>query len=158
MNCEPAGAWWFEYRQVFATLGGIVIGFALATAREWWTKRRECIARWGALAAEVDLCRKFAQGYIGGGVNAPSYRLPVMAFEEALPKLLAAGKVNAQQYEGLMHFFLQVETINRGLDQIHDSIGDSTRIAMETNRLVLKCTALIGPKYDDARAAIGRIP
>ena len=135
-------SWWFEYRQVVATLAGVVLGFCLLWVKEWWTNRRAYRAHWAALATEAEICREHADVYLQDRVAAPSYRLPTRAFENSLPPLLSAGKVNPEELRVLTEFSLHVETFNRGLDQVNEARGDVEKLGAEFNRNILKAQRL----------------
>lgn len=134
--------WWYEYRQAIATLAGVVIGFCLPLAKEWWTNRRRRKAHWAALETEAEICREHADIYLADQVAAPSYRLPTRAFENSLPPLLAAGQLGVEEFRVLTEFFLQVETFNRGLDQVNEARGDVEKLNAEYGRNRLKAARL----------------
>lgn len=134
--------WWHEYRQVVAALAGVVVGFCLLSAKEWWINRRQRKAHWAALETEAEICREHADIYLADKVAAPSYRLPTRAFENSLPPLLAAGQLGAEELRILTEFFLQVETFNRGLDQVNEARGDVDKLNAEYGRNLLKAARL----------------
>lgn len=151
--------WWFEYRQVFATLGGVLIGFLLATGKEWLTKKRQRRAHWSALSAEVEICREHADVYIKDRIAAPSYRLPTMAFAGSLPALLADGQVSGPELRALMEFYMHVQTFNRGLGQINEARGDIEKLNAEFQRNMLKAPRLTAGNdtyYSRAREVLSR--
>lgn len=162
----PSSDVWWASREVIAALLGVFLGFLLSLVTEWWRGRLRRRAHWAALNAEMDYCRQLAETYLRDNVPAPLYRLPTAAYINALPGLLASGALDAVDTSNLIAFFNEVQTLNRGLDQIEDarSIQDTTererRISEEYGRNRLKAEHLIplnarSPSYyDRARAVI----
>ena len=81
--------------------------------------------------AEFKICAWIADQYLKGPVvRAPSYRWPSIAYEHAMPELLAGAGLNAQQAQDLIHYFMNVDAVNRGLDYAQDASmrGDTTAL------------------------------
>ena len=134
---------------------GVLLGFGLSQAKDWWTRRRKHAAYWRAIDAEVQFARGRAESVLNDRVGAPLYRLPRTAFNSCYPELLADGAISAAQGTALMAFFNEVDSLNRGLD-LAAQASDATRLQEEYGRNRLKAERLIagGPLYEAAAAAI----
>jgi hypothetical protein len=126
----------------------VILGFVLGVLPTYWERRRRQKAHKAALDAEQKICRQLAQTYLDANIAAPLYRLPEAAFSTAFPALLADGVVSQVEIEELEWFWLRVQDINRGLDQVNAAIGDKERVDAERSRLVLKCRHLLDEKPD----------
>jgi hypothetical protein len=124
---------------------GTIVGFFLASGHEWWLRKRKIRAHWGAIRAEMTLCKEKADTFINTPVQAPLYRFPVMAVQTAFPILLVEGSLNEQEALAVGRYSSQVEDINRGLDYAasHAMDGDTVGLSSQYNRLVLKTRGLI---------------
>ena len=118
-------------------------GFAL---RGWAESRREdrlIRSHIDALGMEVYLCGQLAATYLHDGIEAPLYRLPNNAYRIALPSLFRMGLLIGDQTDTLQRFYLQVEQVNRGLDNVDDFLrgktpekdGQAITLEVEKNRL-----------------------
>ena len=151
-------------REAIAALLGVAVGFLLNILTEWWKGRARRRAHWAALRAEMDYCRGLAETYLRDKVSAPLYRLPTVAYANSLPSLLAEAALNETDTRNLLSFFNEVETLNRGLDQIEGArlITDPTErdktLADEYNRNRLKAERLVPAQahsyYDNAKAVV----
>jgi hypothetical protein len=54
---------------------------------------------------------------------APLYRLPTRCFEVSFAELLRDAKLSASASEAMIRYYSEVDTLNRGLDQIADLTG-----------------------------------
>lgn len=161
MSAPAPGPEWFS-TQLIAAVVGVALGFLLSEAKDWALRRRRRRAHWAALRAELDLCKEAAEMYLGDKVAAPTYRLPVVAYENALPSLLSEGVVSKEQAVALTKFFMQVETLNRGLDQsqlahqAHDAalLADRRAVGILKAKTLVPGTAASPTLYDQARAAV----
>ena len=102
--------------QIALLIIGAFIGAAVSQFFYWWRKRTRTKNNFGAISAEVDLAKEFADQLSTDLVMAPSYRLPTLAYESTFPSILAAGGVSTDEARTLMKFYSLVESINRGLD------------------------------------------
>jgi hypothetical protein len=109
----------------------VVLGFLLGLIPGWWGRRSRLKVHWGALRAEIGLCREKAETYLTDNVMAPLYRFPLKAYETSLPVLLADAAVDEQAVRKLLQFYGQVEDLNRGLD-------NAAQLAMDNNTGPLK--------------------
>lgn len=135
--------WWFP---ALTALIGTVVGFLLLQSKDWWTRRQRHKAHWGALRAELEFCRRFAETYEDHKVAAPLYRLPTIFYRNSLPALLGDGAVVEADAEPIIAFFCEVETVNRGLDLADAARGDDPKLAAEVTRNLLKTPRLRPPK------------
>jgi hypothetical protein len=153
--------------EVIAALAGAVVGAVLGSGitllTEWWKGRTRRQAHWAALGAEMDYCRDRAETYLGDKPAAPLYRLPTVASAHSLPALLeAAALLDETDTRKLLSFFNEVETFNRGLDQVDrarlitDSAEQERNIQAEYTRNRLKAESLAREYYDDAKAVVGK--
>ena len=141
---------------------GVLLGVLLTTLTGWATRRGQQKAHRAAIAAEIEICRRFADRYLKENpfIIAPSYRLPGLTYTNSFPYLLADGALDRGQVDGLILFFNQVETLNRGLDQAHAarSIVDfnerNKAINTEGFRNRTKAKELIDNLYKPARDAV----
>jgi hypothetical protein len=123
---------------------GVLLGFAVAELKAWWWRKHSRSAYWRALSAEAELCKEMAATLLRDNVAAPLYRLPTVAYTHSFPVLLADGAATEREVAAVTRFFNQVETLNRGLDQANDTMGDEERLKMEFARNRLKAEELVG--------------
>jgi hypothetical protein len=153
--------------EVVAALAGAVVGAVLGSGItlliEWWKGRTRRKAHWAALAAEMDYCRDRAETYLHDKPAAPLYRLPTVAYAHSLPALLEeAALLDETDTRKLLSFFNEVETFNRGLDQVDrarlitDPAEQERNIQAEYTRNRLKAESLAREYYDDAKAVVGK--
>jgi hypothetical protein len=143
--------WW-------SGLVGVVVGWLLSEVvrrRDRSTRRG---AQWGALRAEMHLCRGLADTYRRDPYKAPSYRLPTTAYRAAFAALLGDGAVAEDEARVLTEFFSEVETINRGLDytQAARERNDEKALDEEVNRNHIKAGNLIDKHYQRAIEVVNR--
>ena len=133
--------WWLP----LVGLVGVVLGFILAQAKDWWSRRRRRKSYWGALRAELEFCRGQAEILMKDQVAAPLYRLPVAAYAHSFPALLGDGAVSEDEARTIMRFFTEVETLNRGLDlatAARDRNDNNATLHAEANRNHVKARRL----------------
>jgi hypothetical protein len=146
-------------------LAGVVVGAALASARERRQGRKRRLSYWSAISAEVEECKGLAEAYVRDSVSAPLYRLPTLAYNNGFPALLGDGAVSEEETRAILRFYSQVTQINRGLEYAHaatDSGVPPAVLARQADRLLLKARNLFdpacrdpgGPYYERVRAAI----
>jgi len=118
--------------------GLVILGFALGLIPAYFARRRRCRAHWAALSAEVEICERLARTYIKDGVASPLYRLPVAAFGDSFPALLADGAVGPDDFNDLAWFSGWAQDINRGLDNADRAMhsGNQQQFESEVNRVV----------------------
>lgn len=119
--------------KITATLLGVAIGFFLNIINDWRKNRANCHAHFSALRAEIDYCNYLAKTYLDDNIKAPLYRLPTVAYANALPAIIAAAALTESDTRSLLTFFNEVETLNRGLNQI-----ESCRSISDPNEKVTK--------------------
>jgi hypothetical protein len=140
---------------------GVVVSFSLPFFTEWWKGRARRLAHWAALGAEIDYCRDRAEIYLRENVASPLYRLPTVAYAHSLPALLeAAALLEETDTRDLLSFFSEVETFNRGLDQVDrarlitDPAEQERSIQAEYKRNKIKAEDLVGKYYAAAKAIV----
>ena len=128
----------------------VVLGFLLGLVPGWWARRARLKVHWGALRAEIGLCRERAETYLNDGVMAPLYRFPLKAYETSLPVLLADAAVDEQAVRKLLRFYGQVEDLNRGLDNAAELAMDNNTgpLKSEYKRNCSKAEQLFQPSVD----------
>ena len=125
---------------IAGTLIGALIGFFSTQIAEWLKRRRHHKAYWGAIRAEMEICEEHGKAYLQDSVEAPSYRLPKIAFEKGFPVLLEDGGVSPEAAKAVLRYYAQVDQMNRVLEQAHkayEADNDDMR-QREKKRLLLK--------------------
>ncbi len=136
-------------REVQAVLFGVALAFFLSLFTEWQRSRARRRCHWAALSAEMEYCRSLADTYLRTNIAAPLYRLPTVAYANSLPALLSEAALSESDTRNLLTFFNEVETLNRGLDQIEgarlitDPTARETKLAEEYGRNKLKAERLV---------------
>jgi hypothetical protein len=89
--------------------------------------------------------------------------LPTVAYAHSLPALLeGAALLDETDTRKLLSFFKEVETFNRGLDQVDrarlitDPAEQERNIQAEYTRNRLKAESLAREYYDEAKAVVGK--
>jgi hypothetical protein len=75
----------------------LVIGFILGQVPGWFDRKRKLKTHWHAIRAEMILVKEKAEILLNDGIQAPLYRLPVVAYETSFPILLAEGAVTEEE-------------------------------------------------------------
>jgi hypothetical protein len=119
MTVEP----WYQTKEFIAAVSGPALAFALIVLYDYLRSRRRRRAHFAALRAELDYCHELAQTYQRDNVASPLYRLPTVAYANALPALLADAALGEEELKRLLTFFNEVETLNRGLDQADSALS-----------------------------------
>src|SRR5688572_12291362 len=102
---------------MLSTLAGVVVGFLLSEVVRWRQERQERFSRLVALRVEAGACRTRMETYKAGGKAAPLYRLPTIAAENALPRLIGDGRLSSESLRVLMDYYDRVQEMNRGLER-----------------------------------------
>lgn len=156
-------AFW-QSGELWTALIGVVAGFGLAAGKETWDRHRRLQAHWAALTAEVKFCNKIATIYSDAGIMAPSYRLPTIAYANSLPALLSDGDLSEGDALATAEFFVEVESLNRGLDmaQTARENHDNVMLNQEYSRNLGKAANLLVGKsgkktyYDTMKDVLDR--
>ncbi len=106
--------WWAP---LLAAVAGVLFGWGISEWRDRKVRERKRNGCFESLAAEIQICSAMSSGYLKGNVMAPAYRMPLMAYENALPPLLAEGVLTYAQMEALTLFYVNVQAFNFALDQ-----------------------------------------
>lgn len=142
---------------------GALLGYGFTILREHQERRRRCRANAAGLTAEIKMCGEHAAGFLHDNVMAPSYRLPIIFFKRALPSLIVDGALPPDGVAAILHFYNQVETLNRGLDFAHEAriANDEERLKQEDSRNRQHKAPMIavpnGQFYISASAAVALI-
>jgi len=150
-----------------SALIGVIVGFGLVKGSDWLGRSRRQKVHKAAIAAEIEICREFAEIFLGEDphVQSPSYRLSCITYSSSLPHLLADRALDRNETHALIRFFNQVETLNRGFDQANVALGIADnrerrrRLDQEDDRNKMKAKDLVENLYQPGRdvvAPIGR--
>lgn len=139
----------------------LVIGFALGHVPGWLDRKRKLKTHWHAIRAEMILVKEKVEILLNDGIQAPLYRLPVVAYETSFPILLAEGVVTEEEVKIVGRCFAQVQDINRGLEnatELYKSGND--KLNNEYERNCLKARTLLGKDgkeslFDAAKTIVG---
>lgn len=123
----------------------VSVGFAFALGY-WVSARRDARtvrSHIDALGMELRYCGELAATYLTENIDAPLYRQPRQVYAVALPLLLREGLMTSDQVHALQKFYLQVEQVNLGLDNVDDfhrgrtpqNEGQGITLAVELRRL-----------------------
>lgn len=125
-------------------LAGAVLSQAWTWYRETRAQQRARAGHWAFLRTEIQFCGAVAHGYAQGGILVPAYRMPLQAYRESLPKLLAEGLVGEDDAQLLLRYFVNAGSFNRGLDLAQAAVdrGVPERAIEEANRVRLKASKL----------------
>jgi hypothetical protein len=145
----------------FYGLVGVIVGALLTWIPAWLDRKRRIKANWHIIDQDIVLSHGRLSTLAEEKVLSPLYRLPMLGYEISLPGLVGDSAIGPDQYLVLSDFFLQVQDINRGLDQAASAVTSSNTPAMmlEANRNGLKARALLrgregdsAPLYDRAKS------
>ena len=129
--------------EIVAAIVGVIVGFILSEGRRSFGEKSRNKTNFCALRAEINFCSDLAKIYVKDRKMAPLYRLPTAAYEAALPQLLSASAINEVELKAIQQFYMQVESLNRGLDQAELARNDRERLEAEYNRNLGKAAFLI---------------
>lgn len=140
----------------------VVLGFLLGLVPQWAIRSRRLATHWAALFAELEQCEPKLKNLLKDNVQAPLYRMPVMAYEASYLTLLSDGDVSANDVKVLGEVYGLIQDLNRGLEYASDMShsGSSHQLKAEFQRNILKAKHLVEPddsgatKIDQARVLI----
>lgn len=147
---------------VFGTLSGVAIGHWLSNRANKQKRAITIKSYLDSLSTEIRYCGELAATYIHQPINAPLYRLPSEAYHRSVPVLLSEGIVSGSEWSDLQKFYLQVDQVNRGLDnvdahyrsRVNSSSGGAISIQQEINRLQAKCNEMKMPAHGTPAGAL----
>src|SRR5262245_1995806 len=105
--------WWIP---IVSVVIGVVLGYGAAEFREHFRRKHERRGQLEALAVEIELCGELAAAYLASSVQTPAYRLPIRAYETALPAILADGVLSMAEINALTRFYVNVHSFNLAID------------------------------------------
>jgi hypothetical protein len=76
---------WWQSTELWAALLGVLLGFILAEAKDWWARRRRRRAHWGALRVEIEFCRRLAESSHRFIVSLPPHILSLFLLYLVMP-------------------------------------------------------------------------
>jgi hypothetical protein len=130
---------------------GVILAAVLVWIPTWLDRKRRIKSSWHVIDKDIILCHNRLSTLAKGEVLSPLYRLPVLGYQMSLPVLVAESAIEPEQYLTLSDFLLQVQDINRGLDQAAYALsnGNARTIRVESNRNGMKATALLHGRSGD---------
>jgi hypothetical protein len=129
--------------EIAATVIGVILGFALSEIKRFFDHRNRAATNFKAIKAEIEFCSQMAQVFINDRVAAPLYRLPTNAYQASLPQLLSESSINEHELRAIQRFYMQVESLNRGLDQAEAARDNDERLNQEFSRNYSKAEKLL---------------
>lgn len=139
------------------TLGGVALGFFLNGRRER-TKEKTFIDNcWDVMHLEMSYNTAKVRSLLEDQVSGPLYRYSHGNFHELFPKLLSVQALDMAEKTALFTYFMEIETLNRGLDRAGAAETFEDKDA-EFRRNVLKAERLRpgGSIYEAAAAVMKR--
>jgi len=129
----------------FTGLLGVLFAFGFTYCKDAKDRKKRLRGNLAALKAEMEYCGKTACIFLSANpvVKSPSYRLPTLCYQSAFPSLLSEHILSEEEFSPLIEYFAGVETLNRGLDQANEAIGNGTRLDEEHDRNTIKARRLI---------------
>lgn len=156
-------SWWVFPLNIAA---GALLGFLIAEYRDWKRMNKERVGHLEALAAEIQICAEMAGGYLRGNVRAPSYRMPLIAYERSLPALLADGVLSFSETTALIRFYVNAQAFNYSVEHaqqvlmMKDENRPPKRLDLEAKRAATKAKKLVKggerPNHYDGAIAVVR--
>lgn len=140
---------WYQTKEVIGAVTGAAVAFLLVVTYDYLRSRRRRRAHFAAIRAEVEYCRSLADTYLRDKIAAPLYRLPTYAYTASFPVLLGDAALSEVEASRLLQFFVEVETLNRGLEQaeearlITDEAMRDEKLKTEYGRNRLKAERLV---------------
>ena len=129
--------------EIVTAIVGVVVGFILSEAKSAFSNNKRNKTNFKALKAEIDFCSYLANVYVNDNIMAPLYRLPTNAYEASLPQLLGASAIDETELKAVQQFYMEVESLNRGLDQAELARDNSDKLKTEYNRNLGKARFLL---------------
>jgi hypothetical protein len=114
-----------------AALGGLAV-FFLQLFINSRAARKRTRSNQDALRAEIIVCGDFAHEFLTAKVIAPLYRLPTSCFQTSLRELLRSGDLTEKTASDLIRFYMEVETLNRGLDDMAELMKPPVTVGQDT--------------------------
>jgi hypothetical protein len=147
---------------------GVVVGAAIPICWSLFSRWKERGGEIRAMHAEFHLAHIYLRAYLGDGVAAPLYRIPVSMTKQALPKMVGDGLLSLDDVGAFVEYVNVVDEINRGLDLAADAVANNRGAAIfnEQNRLTLKIDRMLNqgmerrdnlPIFDAAHQSLFRV-
>lgn len=95
---------------------GVLLGFFLNSFWGYLTIKNENKAHKKAILEEVKQCAKLSKALLEDNVLAPSYKLPTEIYRNSFPILMKNKALNKNQIECLQSYYIDVESLNRGIE------------------------------------------
>jgi hypothetical protein len=151
---------------VFAALlgafAGALLGILALFIYESLKERKKISNLCSALRAEINFAKQTSTDYLADEVNAPSYRLPVLAYSSTLPTLLETGSLCTCKFKKVLYYYSAVNSFNLILDDIWaiqreitmQNVLGALNITGKLALLKKKAEFLVGDTYEDAMKAM----
>ena len=163
----------YEALVIVGPIVAVFVAYYLGGRKEAAREHRMIRSHFDSLGMEIHRCAELAAIYLEQNVQAPLYRLPASAYQMAMPVLKNAGIVSGGDAQTIQQFYLQVEQVNRGLDNVDDFVrgrvdenqGAVITLNNELERLRAKCEEMRaaragnpkGEFYSDTEPALTNI-
>jgi hypothetical protein len=115
-------------------IGALVSAIINVVFNAWNADRKIRTAR-RLLAVEIEVCAAFAKTFCEARIYAPLYRLPLAGFNTALRELVGSGELSEEKARALIEFYSEVETLNRGLDLVADTLPKALQAEVSTGEI-----------------------
>jgi hypothetical protein len=141
------------------TLLGVILGTLLGYLPRFWRVKSKAKSCKASLIGEINKCNEMANGFVSATphVQSPSYRLPMYAWTNSFPELLGIGVMTTDNVNKLYDLYIQVDSLNRGLDQANAVMNQQELLDREDNRNCIKATN-ISKTFENAIQAVESIP
>jgi hypothetical protein len=131
---------------------GVLLGAVISYAPRFIRARSKIDTNRAFLLVEIAKNKKMAETYLNDGIASPSYRLPHLGLSQCVPQIIEHGKLLTGQIDAIQDFYIEVGSLNRGLDQADKRRDEPNDLAVEVNRNRIKAQNILD-KYEDAMRA-----
>jgi hypothetical protein len=134
-----------------------VLGFSAAYLPRFLATAHKLKGNRALIIVEIEQCNRMANVYKTARLPAPAYRLPTIGWSQCITQILSVTSIPHEKLAPLQDFYIQVASLNRGLDQADKQIENPERLAAEHHRNITKAENIISG-YCDARNCAEGIP
>jgi hypothetical protein len=142
-----------EMQGLWGAIIGTVLGFVLSLFPKLSDDKKRLRGCRATLRAEIKYCAELAHHYLESETQAPLYRLPMKAWQDAYSVLLSSGTLDENKVNALHKYYNATETFNRGLDEI-DQVKDKPEKLDEMLKKLPSKAMNIGTGSDLYRSAL----
>jgi hypothetical protein len=160
-TCMTKGEW-SGWMQAAGAIFALALAILLPVVQSWRRDRLVRKAHLQTIAMDVRINDRQASVYLTHKVGVPAYRLPLYGTLQALPALLAEGKLSTAQATAMVQYYVDAHSFNRSLDLaqalMHD--GSNGLMLLELQRTRMKAEHLVPStklsRYDEIIKALRR--